>query len=106
MLTSTARENRRGIGAKFLMWSISSCKFAIVRKDINCRRAETFYEQLDVCLSCARMVKNNKAEKLVCGKRGGEDHLELPSKRRLVSKDDGRSSFSVVEAVCQPRQSQ
>ena len=52
------------------------------------------------------MEKNNKAEKIVCGKRGGEDHLELRGKRRLVSKDDGSSSFSMVEAVCQPRQSQ
>ena len=54
----------------------------------------------------ARVVKNNKTEKLVCGKRGRQDHLELPSKRRLVSKDDGSSSFSMVEAVCHPRQSQ
>ena len=55
--------------------------------------------------ACARMVKKNGATKLVCGaKRGGEDHLELPGKSRLVSKDDGSSSFSMVEAVCQPRQ--
>ena len=52
------------------------------------------------------MEKNNKAEKIVCGKRGGEDHLELRGKRRLVSKDDGSSSFSMVEVVYQPRQSQ
>ena len=51
------------------------------------------------------MVKKNGATKLVCGKRGGEDHLELLGKSRLVSKDDGSSSFSMVEAVCQPHQS-
>ena len=55
--------------------------------------------------ACARVVKKNGAAKLVCSKRGGEDHLELPGKCRLVSKDDGSSSFSMVEAVCQPRQS-
>ena len=53
----------------------------------------------------ARVVKNNEVEKVVCGKRGGEDHPQLPSKDRLVSKDDGSSSFSMVEAMCQPRQS-
>ena len=55
--------------------------------------------------ACPRVVKKNGAAKLVCSKRGGEDHLELPGKCRLVSKDDGSSSFSMVEAVCQPRQS-
>ena len=51
------------------------------------------------------MVKKNGETKSVCGKRGGEDHLELPGKSRLVSKDDGSSSFSMVEAMRQPRQS-
>ena len=50
--------------------------------------------------ACARVVKKNGATKLVCGKRGGEDHLELPGKSKLVSKDHGSSSFSMVEAVC------
>ena len=54
----------------------------------------------------ARVEKKYNAEKIIGGKRCGEDHLELPGKRRLVSKDDGSSSFSMVEAVCQPRQSQ
>ena len=52
------------------------------------------------------MEKKKIAEKIVGGKRRGEDHLELPGKRKLVSKDDGSSSFSTVEAVSQPRQSQ
>ena len=55
---------------------------------------------------CARVEKKNNAEKIIGGKRYGEDHLELPGKQRLVSKDDGSSSFSMVEAVNQPRQSQ
>ena len=54
----------------------------------------------------ARVAKNNEVEKVVYGKRGGEDHPKLPSKHRLVSKDYGSSSFSMVEAMCQPRQSQ
>ena len=54
----------------------------------------------------ARVEKKNIAEKIVGGKRCGEDHLELPGKHRLVSKDDGSSSFSMVEVVYQPRQSQ
>nr|POE70874.1 hypothetical protein CFP56_79348 [Quercus suber] len=54
---------------------------------------------------CARVVEKNGATKLVCGKRGGEDHLELLGKSRLVSKDGGSSSLSMVEVVCQPRQS-
>ena len=54
----------------------------------------------------ARVEKKKIAEKIVGGKRRGEDHLELPGKRRLVSKDDGSSSFSMVEAVSQPRESQ
>ena len=53
----------------------------------------------------ARVEKKNNAEKIIGGKRYGEDHLELPGKRRLVSKDDGSSSFSMVEAVYQPHQS-
>ena len=48
--------------------------------------------------------EKNKAKKIICGKRVGGDHLELPGKRRLVSKDDGNSSFSMVEVVCQPHQ--
>ena len=54
----------------------------------------------------ARVEKKKIAEKIVGGKRRGEDYLELPGKRRLVSKDDGSSSFSMVEAIYQPRQSQ
>ena len=54
----------------------------------------------------ARLEKKYNAEKIIGGKRCGEDHLELLSKRRLVSKDDGSSSFSMVEVVCQPCQSQ
>ena len=53
-----------------------------------------------------RVEKKKIAEKIVGGKRRGEDHLELPGKRRMVSKDDGSSSFSMVEAVSQPRQLQ
>ena len=52
------------------------------------------------------MEKKYNAEKIIGGKRCGEDHLELPGKRRLVAKDDGSSSFSMVEAVSQPRQLQ
>ena len=52
------------------------------------------------------MEQKKLAEKIAGGKRRGEDHLELPGKRRLVSKDDGSSSFSMVEAVSQPRQLQ
>ena len=52
------------------------------------------------------MEKKKIAEKIVGGKRRGEDHLELPGKCRLVSKDDGSSSISMVEVVYQPRQSQ
>ncbi|KAL0014215.1 hypothetical protein SO802_001284 [Lithocarpus litseifolius] len=40
------------------------------------------------------------------GKRKGESHLELPSKHQRVSKDEGESTYSMVEAEVQPRQSQ
>ena len=39
-------------------------------------------------------------------KRGRNDHLELPTKRRSVSKDGKSSTILMVEAVNQPRQSQ
>ncbi|KAL0008578.1 hypothetical protein SO802_010080 [Lithocarpus litseifolius] len=41
-----------------------------------------------------------------CGKRKGESHLELPSKHQRVSKDEGESNYSMVEAEVQPCQSQ
>ena len=44
--------------------------------------------------------------KPVCGKRSGDDHLELPGKRKVVSKDDENFSYSMVEAMVQPHQSQ
>ena len=44
--------------------------------------------------------------KPVCGKRSGDDHLELPGKRKVVSKDDKNFSYSMVEAMVQPHQSQ
>ena len=44
--------------------------------------------------------------KPVYGKRSGDDHLELLGKRRVVSKDDENFSYSMVEAVVQPHQSQ
>ena len=85
----------------------------------GCARAQSVQQKLNTTtskkngtrgrrklLARAKVEKNNKVDKIVCGKKGGEDHLELPGKRRLVSKDDGSSSFSMVEAVCQPRQSQ
>ena len=34
----------------------------------------------------------------ICGKQVGVDHLELPSKHILVSKDDASYSNSMVEA--------
>ena len=40
--------------------------------------------------------------KLSGGKRSGEAHPELPSKRRLVLKDDENCSNSMVEAETQP----
>ena len=51
-------------------------------------------------------VSTKEHSKLSGVKRGGEVHLELPSKRRLVSKDDENCSNSMVEADAQPRQSQ
>ena len=38
-------------------------------------------------------------------KRGRIDHLALPEKQRMVSKDDESSSNLMVEAMHQPRQS-
>ncbi|KAK9989616.1 hypothetical protein SO802_029855 [Lithocarpus litseifolius] len=48
----------------------------------------------------------NEEHGLSCKKRRGVYHLELPSKRRLVSKDDGVVTISMVEAAQQPRQLQ
>ena len=42
----------------------------------------------------------------ICRKRSGDVHLELPCKRRRVSKDESDKHFSMVEAVNQPRQTQ
>ena len=61
-----------------------------------------------------RIKKQNRAgvrggstnSKPVCGKQSEDDHLELPSKRKVVSKDDENFSYSMVEAVVQPHQSQ
>ena len=50
--------------------------------------------------------KKKKKSSPICGKRVGVDHLELPSKHILVSKDYGSSSNSMVEAKHQPCQSQ
>ena len=52
-------------------------------------------------------AKEIKAEsKPICGKRDGLFRLELPSKRREVSKDDDSLSNSMVKAESQPHQSQ
>lgn len=52
-------------------------------------------------------AKEIKAEsKPICGKRDGVFRLELPSKRREVSKDDDSLSNSMVKAESQPHQSQ
>ena len=53
-----------------------------------------------------KAVSTKEQSKLSGVKRSGEAHLELPSKRRLVSKDDENYSNSMVEADAQPRQSQ
>ena len=53
-----------------------------------------------------KAASTKEQSKLSGGKRSGEGHLELPSKRRLVSKDDEYSSNSMVEAETQPCQSQ
>lgn len=53
-----------------------------------------------------RVVGINEQRKLIGGKRSGDDHLVLPSKRRLVSKGDENCSNSMVEVVTQPCQSQ
>nr|POF07440.1 hypothetical protein CFP56_29206 [Quercus suber] len=52
-----------------------------------------------------KAVSTKEQSKLSGGKRGGEGHLELPSKRRLVLKDDENCSNLMVEAENQPRQS-
>ena len=49
---------------------------------------------------------NKEENGLRCRKRKGFNHLELTLKRRLVAKDDGVATISMVEAVQQPRQSQ
>ena len=54
----------------------------------------------------SRIVGSSTKGKTVCGKRIGDDYLELLGKCRLVSKDDGSSSYSMVEDVYQPCQSQ
>ena len=53
-----------------------------------------------------KAVSTKEQIKLSGVKRSGEAHLELPSKRRLVSKDDENYSNSMVEADAQPLQSQ
>ena len=47
----------------------------------------------------------NKEENGLRCRKKGVNHLELPLKRRLVSKDDGVDTISMVEAVQHPRQS-
>ena len=51
-------------------------------------------------------VANRMGKKQTGEKRGRPDHLELPTKRRLVSKDGESSIISMVEAVNQPYQLQ
>ena len=51
------------------------------------------------------MTKVN-VEETIGGKRRAVFHLELPSKHRRVSKNEGVSFYSMVEADVQPRQSQ
>ena len=53
-----------------------------------------------------KAVGIKEQSKLIGGKRSGDDHLELPRKRRLVSKGDENFSNSIVEVETQPRQSQ
>ena len=65
------------------------------------KKSRTWIKQV-----CKPEQVNKVKSRLICGKRNGNDHLELPSKRRLVSKDDGVSSNSMVEAKHQPCQSQ
>ena len=52
------------------------------------------------------VMGTKEQSKLSGGKRSGEAHLELLSKRRLVSKDDENCSNSMVEAETQPHQLQ
>ena len=53
-----------------------------------------------------KVVSTKEQSKLSGVKRSGEAHVELPSKHRLVSKDDENCSNSMVEVDAQPRQLQ
>ena len=53
-----------------------------------------------------KVMCTKEQSKLSGGKRSGEAHLELLSKRRLVSKDDENCSNSMMEAETQPHQLQ
>ena len=52
-----------------------------------------------------RGTGSKTVSKLLCVKRGCIDHLELPKKRRMVSKEDESSSNLMVVAMHRPRQS-
>ena len=68
------------------------------------KKKKTWTKQ--VCKPAQKTQVNKEENGLICRKRRGVNHLELPLKRRLVSKDDGVATISMVEAVQQPRQSQ
>ena len=59
-----------------------------------------------VCKPAQETQVNKEENGLRCKKKRGVNHLELPSKCRLVSKDDGVATISMLEAVQEHRQSQ